>query len=50
MILLLIVTTVTVLGVSFLCSLTEAVLLSLNPLELQVQEKRASPRRAAGWP
>ncbi len=40
MILILILTTITVLGVSSLCSLTEAVLLSLNPLDLQVQEKR----------
>jgi CBS domain containing-hemolysin-like protein len=48
MILLLIVTTVTVLGVSFLCSLTEAVLLSLNPLELQVQEKKGVAK-AGRW-
>jgi CBS domain containing-hemolysin-like protein len=31
-----------VLSVSFLCSLTEAVLLSLNPLSLRLQEKKGS--------
>ena len=30
----------TVIGVSFICSLTEAVLLSLNPLELRLQQQR----------
>lgn len=48
MIALLLLTTATVLGVSFLCSLTEAVLLSLNPLELQVQEKRGIAK-AGRW-
>ena len=42
MIFILILTTVTVLGVSFFCSLTEAVLLSLNPLALRLQEKKGS--------
>lgn len=40
--------TTTVLGVSFICSLTEAVLLSLNPLELKLQERRGQ-KRAARW-
>lgn len=48
MILLFILTTLTVLGVSSLCSLTEAVLLSLNPLELQVQEKKGIAK-AGRW-
>lgn len=48
MIILLLITTATVLGVSFLCSLTEAVLLSLNPLDLQVQEKRGIAK-AGRW-
>lgn len=42
MITLLVLTVLTVLGVSFLCSLTEAVLLSLNPLSLKLQEKKGS--------
>jgi len=42
MIALLVLTVLTVLGVSFLCSLTEAVLLSLNPLSLKLQEKKGS--------
>lgn len=48
MILLLILTTFTVLSVSFVCSLTEAVLLSLNPLDLQVQEKKGIAK-ASRW-
>ncbi len=36
------------LGISFFCSMTEAVLLSLNPLELKVQEKRGS-HTSARW-
>jgi len=48
MILLFILTTLTVLGVSFVCSLTEAVLLSLNPLDLQVQEKKGIAK-AGRW-
>ncbi len=40
MLVLFIVTCVTVLVVSFVCSLTEAVLLSLNPLALKVQQKK----------
>lgn len=42
MLLFLIVTVLAVLGVSFFCSLTEAVLLSLNPLALKLQEKKGS--------
>lgn len=42
MIALLVLTVFTVLGVSFVCSLTEAVLLSLNPLSLKLQEKKGS--------
>lgn len=42
MIALLVLTVFTVLGVSFLCSLMEAVLLSLNPLSLKLQEKKGS--------
>jgi len=38
--LLLIITSVAVLAISFICSLTEAVLLSLNPLDLKLQEKK----------
>ncbi|MES2597719.1 MAG: CNNM domain-containing protein [Verrucomicrobiota bacterium] len=48
MIFLFILTTLTVIGVSSLCSLTEAVLLSLNPLELQVQEKKGIAK-AGRW-
>ncbi len=48
MLLLLILTTAVVLGVSFVCSLTEAVLLSLNPLDLQVQEKKGLAK-AGRW-
>ncbi len=40
MFLLLLLAVICVLAVSFLCSLTEAVLLSLNPLELKLQEKK----------
>lgn len=40
MFLLLLLTVLTVLFVSFLCSLTEAVLLTLNPLSLRLQEKK----------
>jgi len=36
------------LGVSFFCSLTEAVLLSLNPLDLKLQEKKGV-QHAARW-
>lgn len=42
MIILLLLTIVAVLVTSFLCSLTEAVLLSLNPLSLKLQEKKGS--------
>jgi len=42
MFLLLLLTVLTVLFVSFLCSLTEAVLLTLNPLSLRLQEKKGS--------
>jgi CBS domain containing-hemolysin-like protein len=38
----LLLTVLTVLSVSFVCSLTEAVLLSLNPLSLRLQEKKGS--------
>lgn len=44
----LVVSVVSVLGTSFLCSLTEAVLLSLNPLELKLQEKKGI-KDAARW-
>ncbi len=50
MLIVLLLTCVAVLGMSFVCSLSEAVLLSLNPLALKVQEKqqgRASS--AARW-
>ncbi len=39
---LLLLLTATVLGISFLCSLSEAVLLSLNPLRLKLDEKGGS--------
>jgi CBS domain containing-hemolysin-like protein len=39
---LLILLLVAVLGISFLCSITEAVLLSLNPLELRLQHSRGA--------
>ncbi len=42
MFLLLLFTVAAVLAVSFFCSLTEAVLLSLNPLALRLQEKKGS--------
>jgi CBS domain containing-hemolysin-like protein len=42
MIFLLLLTVLIVLSVSFLCSLMEAVLLSLNPLSLRLQEKKGS--------
>lgn len=42
MIALLLITIAAVLVTSFLCSLTEAVLLSLNPLSLKLQEKKGS--------
>ena len=42
MFLLLLLTVLTVLFISFVCSLTEAVLLSLNPLSLRLQEKKGS--------
>ncbi|HCN78549.1 MAG TPA: hypothetical protein DIT13_15310 [Verrucomicrobiales bacterium] len=45
---LLLLLTATVLGISFLCSLTEAVLLSLNPLHLKLQERRGM-KMAARW-
>ncbi len=38
----------TVLGISFFCSLAEAVLLSLNPLQLKLQEQRGL-HQAARW-
>jgi CBS domain containing-hemolysin-like protein len=37
-----------ILAVSFVCSLTEAVLLSLNPLELRLQESRGG-KKAGKW-
>ncbi len=43
----LLLTCLTVLAMSFICSLTEAVLLSLNPLQLKVQEKQQGARSAA---
>ena len=50
MLALLIFTCVAVLAMSFLCSLAEAVLLSLNPLALKVQGKQAgSDSAAARW-
>ncbi len=48
MLLFLLLITATVLAVSFLCSMSEAVLLSLNPLELKLQEKRGV-KNAARW-
>lgn len=48
MILLLTVTIALTGSISFLCSLTEAVLLSLNPLSLQLQSQRGE-RDAARW-
>lgn len=42
MLILLLLTVLTVLCVSFVCSLTEAVLLSLNPLALRLQEKKGA--------
>jgi CBS domain containing-hemolysin-like protein len=45
---LLLLLTATVLGISFFCSLTEAVLLTLNPLQLQVQERRGM-QKSASW-
>ena len=48
MLILLLIITATVLVVSFICSLTEAVLLSLNPLELKLQEKKGV-KAAARW-
>jgi CBS domain containing-hemolysin-like protein len=50
MLLLLIVTCLVVLAMSFVCSLTEAVLLSLNPLALKVQGKQQGrSSSAARW-
>lgn len=43
MLILLIVTTLLTGAISFLCSITEAVLLSLNPLALQLRNKRGEP-------
>lgn len=48
MILLLILTCAAVLGISFLCSLTEAVLLCLNPLSLKLQQSRGE-EMAGRW-
>jgi len=48
MLVLFIVTCITVLVVSFVCSLTEAVLLSLNPLALKLQQKKESDTGTAG--
>jgi CBS domain containing-hemolysin-like protein len=48
MLLLLLFTCVVVLATSFVCSLSEAVLLSLNPLALKVQEKQQGITSAAG--
>lgn len=42
MLFLLLFTVLMVLSISFVCSLTEAVLLSLNPLSLRLQEKKGS--------
>lgn len=46
--LLLLLLTLTVLAVSFTCSLTEAVLLTLNPLRLRLDQKRGS-KDAGRW-
>lgn len=48
MLLFLLLITATVLAVSFLCSMSEAVLLTLNPLDLKLQEKRGV-KNAARW-
>lgn len=47
MLLLLLATCIVVLAMSFVCSLTEAVLLSLNPLALKVQDKQQGRASAA---
>jgi Mg2+/Co2+ transporter CorB len=47
MILFLILITATVLAVSFICSMSEAVLLTLNPLDLKLQEKRGGKKCSA---
>ncbi|MFZ4766462.1 MAG: CNNM domain-containing protein, partial [Roseimicrobium sp.] len=50
MLLLLLLITIAVLAMSFICSLTEAVLLSLNPLALKVQDKQQGKASgAARW-
>ena len=48
MVLLLIITCLLTGSISFVCSLTEAVLLSLNPLALQLQSSRGV-KSAARW-
>ena len=48
MLVLFIATCITVLVVSFICSLTEAVLLSLNPLALRLQQKKDGGAGTAG--
>ncbi|WP_395740956.1 CNNM domain-containing protein [Prosthecobacter sp.] len=48
MTLFLILISATVLAISFVCSMSEAVLLTLNPLDLKVQEKRGV-KNAAHW-
>lgn len=47
MLALLLFTCITVLAMSFVCSLTEAVLLSLNPLALKVRGKEEGPHGVA---
>ncbi len=46
---LLLFTCLVVLGTSFLCSLTEAVLLSLNPLALRLRQSRDGDAEAGRW-
>ncbi|WP_395748864.1 CNNM domain-containing protein [Prosthecobacter sp.] len=48
MILFLLLISATVLAVSFICSMSEAVLLTLNPLDLKLQERRGM-KNAAHW-
>ena len=50
MLILLLITCAAVIGMSFVCSLSEAVLLSLNPLALRLQEKKeGSASGATQW-
>ena len=48
MLLILLLTCAAVIGMSFICSISEAVLLSLNPLALKLQEKKQGRTSVAG--